>query len=213
MRKKANVCALILAAGSSSRMGSFKPLLPLGKSTALEEAIGSFLKATVQDVKVVVGYKAALITPVLDRLGIQWVLNRQHERGMLSSVMAGVGSLDSSVDAFFLLPVDVPLINPKTIEAVSKAFCCTDSMIIHPCFQGRRGHPPLISTACIPKDLSTDYPGGLRAFLARYETKARDVEVADEAILMDCDTPADYEKLNAYRLRECTPTNRQCPDL
>jgi len=195
MRAKANVCALILAAGYSSRMGTFKPLLPVGGSTALEEAISRFLKAGIQNIKVVVGYKAELITPILDRLSVQCVLNVQYDKGMLSSVLAGVGSIDSSVDAFFLLPVDVPLVKPKTIEALWEAYGNGDSLIIHPCFQGQRGHPPLISTVCIPKDLPSDYPGGLRAFLTRYKTMANDVEVADEAILMDCDTPEDYERM------------------
>jgi molybdenum cofactor cytidylyltransferase len=186
-------------------MGTFKPLLPVRRSTALEEAISRFLKAGIQIVKVVVGYKAELIIPTLDRLGIQWVLNEQYDSGMLSSVLAGVGSLDSSVDAFFLLPVDVPLVKPKTIEALYEAYCNGDSRLVYPCFHGQRGHPPLISTACIPRDLSSDYPGGLRAFLSQYEPSgpmAMDVEVADEAILMDCDTPEDYERVRAYMLRE-----------
>jgi molybdenum cofactor cytidylyltransferase len=213
MRAKASVCALILAAGSSSRMGAFKPLLPLGGSTTLEEAISRFLKAGIPNIKVVVGYKAELITPILDRQGIQWVLNERYDRGMLSSVLAGVGSLDSSVDAFFLLPVDIPFVKPKTIEALCEAYSNGDSWVIYPCFQGRRGHPPLISTSCIPKDLSSDYPGGLRDFLTQYETMARDVEVADEAILMDCDTPADYERLKAYAVRQDIPTEQECEAL
>jgi CTP:molybdopterin cytidylyltransferase MocA len=202
MTVKANVCALILAAGHSSRMGTFKPLLPLRGTTILERAISCFTEAGIQSIKVVVGYKARLITPTLDQLGVQRVLNEQYENGMFSSVLAGTGSMDPGVEAFFLLPVDLPLVKPKTIEALWENFCNGNSRVIYPCFQGRRGHPPLISTACIPKDLSSDFPGGLRAFLTRYEIVAKDVEVPDEAILMDCNTMADYEKLKAYALRE-----------
>ena len=56
-------------------------------------------------------------------------------------------------------------------------------------------------------------PGGLRAFLAQYDHLARDVEVADQAILMDCDTPADYEKMQAYGMREDIPTEQECQAL
>ena len=205
--------ALILAAGYSSRMESFKPLLRMGNSTVLEEAVARFKKAGIEALRVVVGYNAGLITPTLDRLGVQWVLNEQFDKGMLSSVLAGVRSLGREIDAFFLLPVDVPLVKPKTIEALTKAHHRGKSEIIYPCFRGTRGHPPLIATACIPEDLAYDYPGGLRAFLLQYGHLAQDLEMADEAILMDCDTPADYEKMQAYARREDIPTERECEAL
>jgi molybdenum cofactor cytidylyltransferase len=161
----------------------------------------------------VVGYKAELITPILDCLGVPWVLNKQYERGMLSSVLTGVRSVESKLDAFFLLPVDIPLVKPATIQALTAAYGKGHAWVIYPCFQGERGHPPLISTACLPKDLSYDYPGGLRAFLLQYGHIARDFEVVDQAILMDCDTPADYERMWAYAGREDIPTERECEAL
>lgn len=213
MTAKARLCALILAAGYSSRMGAFKPLLPVGSSTMLEEGISRFSKAGITDIRVVVGYKAEEVIPILERMGIQWVLNEQYESGMLSSALAGINSLESGVDAFFLLPVDIPLVKPKTLVALAEAYANGHAGIIYPRFQGERGHPPLIATACIPEDLEYDYPGGLRAFLLQYDHLALDLEMADEAILMDCDTPSDYERMQAYGRREDIPTERECEAL
>lgn len=213
MTTTAKVCALILAAGYSSRMGAFKPLLPVANATVLEEAISRFTEAGIRDMRVVVGHQAEAITPLLERLGIPWVANEQYERGMLSSVMAGVRSLDPWVEAFFLLPVDIPLVKPKTLRELCEAYGNGGSKIIYPCFRGVRGHPPLIATTCLPKDLSSDYAGGLRAFLAQYDHLARDLEVADQGTVMDCDTPADYEKLQAYGMREDIPTEKECQAL
>ncbi len=213
MTAKARLCALILAAGYSSRMGAFKPLLPVGCSTMVEEAITRFSRAGITDIRVVVGYNAGAIIPILERLGIQWVLNEQYESGMLSSVLAGMRSLESRIDAFFLLPVDIPLVKPKTLETLARAYVNGYPAIIYPRFQGERGHPPLLSTRCLPKDLPIDYPGGLRAFLTQYEPMAKDVEVVDQAILMDCDTPADYEEMKVYVGREGIPTDRECEAL
>ena len=213
MNTDKTIGAVILAAGYASRMGTPKSLLPLGRSTAVEEAITRFRKAGIEQVSVVVGYQAERITPLLDHLGVAWVLNEQYERGMLSSVLTGVRSLESRVEAFFLLPVDIPLVKPTTIRMLSTAYGNGHSWVIYPCFQGERGHPPLIATACLPKDLSFDHPGGLRAFLLQYEHMARDIEVVDQAILMDCDTPADYEKMKAYAGREDIPTERECEAL
>ena len=205
--------AVILAAGYASRMGTLKPLLPLGRSTVVEEAITRFRKAGIEQVSVVVGYQAERITPVLDRLGVNWVFNEKYESGMLSSVLAGVRDLGSRMDAFFLLPVDIPLVKPTTIKRLSNEYCVGNSWVIYPCFQGERGHPPLISITCLSRDLSGDHSGGLRAFLMQYEHMARDIEVVDQAILMDCDTPADYESMKAYAGREDIPTERECEAL
>ncbi len=210
MRRPPRIVALVLAAGCSSRMGSFKPLAPLGTSTLIEEAVTRFLRAGIADVRVIVGHRADELTPVLDRLGIKWILNAQYDRGMFSSVLAGLKSVEPDVDAFFLLPCDIPLVNSETIRALLSVYNRDDPKIIYPRFNGQRGHPPLIPAAYLRKDLSPDYPGGLRALLGRYEPSAIDLDVADENILLDCDTPSDYRILIESRSRESIPTEAEC---
>ena len=78
MKKEPKMVALILAAGCSSRMESFKPLLPLGRSTVLEEALRSFRETEIHDVRVVVGHMSEKIIPVLEDLGVKWVLNPHY---------------------------------------------------------------------------------------------------------------------------------------
>ena len=184
MRTRERIGALILAAGFSSRMGAFKPLLPIGSATVLEEAITRFQEAGIAAVKVVVGYEAERIIPILERAGIEWVLNDQYERGMLSSVLVGVRALDPELEAFFLLPADTPLVKPRTIATVLEAYRSGEARVVYPCFRDVRGHPPLLSRACIPIDLASDSPGGLRAYLSQHEQSARAIEVPDQALLM-----------------------------
>lgn len=210
MRTRERIGALILAAGFSSRMGAFKPLLPIGSATVLEEAITRFQEAGIAAVKVVVGYEAERIIPILERAGIEWVLNDQYERGMLSSVLVGVRVLDPELEAFFLLPADTPLVKPRTIATVLEAYRSGEARVVYPCFRGVRGHPPLLSRACIPSDLVSDYPGGLRAYLSQHEQSAREIEVPDQAILMGCNTASDYARLQRYALREAIPTEQEC---
>jgi alpha-ribazole phosphatase len=191
-------------------MGNFKPLATLGTYTLVEEAAERFLRAGIVDVRVVVGHRADEITPVLDRLDVRWIFNADYDRGMFSSVIAGAGSLEADVDGFFLLPCDIPLVNPDTIRALLNAFNPDDPKIIYPRFDGRRGHPPLIPAAYVRQDLSSDYPGGLRALLGLYELNATDVDVIDENILLDCDTPSDYLALAQRRSMEGVPTEAEC---
>ena len=210
MGKTARIVSLVLAAGYSSRMGSFKPLAPLGTSTLIEEAVTRFLRAGIADVRVVVGHKADELRPVLELLGVKWIFNAEHGRGMFSSVLAGIKSFEPNVDAFFLLPCDSPLVNSETIRALLGVYNRDDPKIIYPRFDGQRGHPPLIPATYLKENLSPDHPGGLHAFLGRYEPNTIDVDVPDENILLDCDTPSDYRILVERWSRESIPTEAEC---
>lgn len=207
----AKVAALILAAGYSSRMGDFKPLLPLGRATVIERAVSGFLGAGIRDVRVVVGHRAEEVIRVLEPLGVRTVFNAAYDSGMYSSVVAGVGSLPpGEVDAFFLLPGDNPLVKPQTIRELVNAYRESRAGIVYPCFMGRRGHPPLIDMAYTGDILAGEQPGGLRTVLGRYESLALNVEVVDQGVLLDIDTPADYREVLAFSLKEDVPGEQEC---
>ncbi len=201
MSPEKDLAALILAAGYSSRLGAWKPLQPLGRSNFLEEAVLRFRAAGVDNIRVVAGHRARELAPVLHKLGVRMVFNPDYDQGMFASVRAGVSSLKSACTAFFLLPVDIPLVQPRTIMALRQAYHHSGALIVYPRFKGRRGHPPLISATCVA-NLPPEYEGGLRDFLSPYGGAALDLEVEDEAVLLDCDTPADYQRLQAYAARQ-----------
>ncbi|MDR3566434.1 MAG: histidine phosphatase family protein [Syntrophobacteraceae bacterium] len=209
IEKRGKIAALVLAAGYSSRMGAFKPLLPLGESTVVQEVVERFRRAGLGDVRVVVGHRAEETGAVVDRLGAGKIGNTAYDKGMYSSVLAGVKSLEPEIEAFFVLPVDIPLIKPATIASLAAAWRGSAAKVAYPRFEGLRGHPPIISTE-LTADLPQDYPGGLAAFLARYDDLAVDLDVIDQSILMNCNTRLDYLKLRAYRSREDIPTDREC---
>mgnify|MGYP001181867715 FL=1 len=210
MREEAGLAAVIVAAGYSSRMGRLKPLLPLGRSTVLEEAVNCFRDAGIPNVTVVVGHMAEAIVPVLEDLGIGWVKNERYHMGMLSSILAGMDSLEPDVEAFFLLPVDTPLVRPATVRALIHAYRMNPGKIVYPRFRGLRGHPPLIPVGLVPADLPPDYEGGLKAFLEGLEDCAADVDVVDRGVAMDCDTPGEYEQVRNAFLTKGIPVPEEC---
>ena len=212
MNPSGGIAALILAAGNSSRLGTFKPLLPLGRTTIIEEAVQRFQATGVDDIRVVTGHRAEELAPALQKLGVKAIFNPDYDQGMLASVRAGVRSLEPGIAAFFLLPVDIPLVKPRTLTDLLQAYRQGGARIIYPCFQGLRGHPPLISAACVA-DLPPDWEGGLRAYLSRYDHEALDLEVMDEAVLLDCDTPEDYRRLLSYEARQEFPNRQECEAL
>lgn len=185
--------ALILCAGRSSRLGVFKPLLPLGEETLIERAIRLFREAGLADVTAVLGHRAESVLPLLEQHGVRPVLNDRYDEGMFSSFQTGVRSLDRGRRAFFVLPVDIPLVRPETLQALMDAFRDGETDVCRPCFRGRYGHPPLIASALIPAIEEFDGMGGLRALLTRWGGRTVDVAVEDPGILLDVDTRDDYE--------------------
>lgn len=99
--RKSKITAIILAAGFSSRMKSFKPLLPLGSASVIEIAVRSFQEAGFKDIRIVLGHRAGELIPVCNALHVQWIFNEHYAEGMFSSVKAGVISLGPEVEGFF----------------------------------------------------------------------------------------------------------------
>lgn len=136
--------AVILAAGYASRMGRFKPLLELGGRTALDRVVSLYRSLGVADIHVVTGFRADDIRAALGQAPVRIVHNPDHDSGMFSSVLAGVGDLPDACPAFFVHPVDIPLVRPYTVKRLLAALTETPAAVIYPCVGDERGHPPLI---------------------------------------------------------------------
>lgn len=207
------VTAIILAAGLSSRMKQFKPLLPLAGMTALERIVRTYREAGVEDVRVVVGHRHEELEPVVASLGGRSVLNQNYREGMFSSVVAGIGTLGQEADVFLVQPVDVPLIRAATIRRLLQAYRQSRADLLYPCFLGRRGHPPLIDGRHAKIIAGWQGEESLRTVLARWESTAREVPVADEMVLCDMDTPEVYHSLAARAERQEIPSTAECRAL
>jgi len=148
----------------------------------------------------------------LPNLPVKWIHNDAFDHGMLSSVKKGAASIGDERPWFFLLPVDIPMVRPRTLAAILKARrgLNKDVAILHPTFLGRRGHPPLISTQLIPGIIDWTGPGGLGGFLDLHHTEAIEIPVVDEFIGRDMDTPADHEALSCALSRYNIPTALEC---
>lgn len=182
--------AIILAAGYSSRIGGFKPLMQLGGQSLLARCALLFREAGIDDIRVVSGYRHEEVEAEAAPLGLSCIHNPNFDRGMFSSVCTALAHL-SHTDGFFILPVDIPLVRPATLSALTSAF--DGGAVIHPCFAGRRGHPPLIPARFIAAILTHDGRGGLKSFLEKQHN--REVAVWDRGILLDTDTPEDFASL------------------
>ena len=192
---KLRIAAVIAAAGLSSRMGRFKPLLPFGERTAVEMVTEAFVKSRVAPVIVVGGHRFGDLEKVVSGTVAMCTYNPDYRQGMLSSFKHGFGALSGRINAVFAHPVDIPLISPQIVRHMLKAFENRPDAGIYPCYKGRPGRPVLI-----PGDLLGDIPasgakGGLRVVLKAHADRFQFVEVNHPGILWDMDQMADYRRL------------------
>jgi molybdenum cofactor cytidylyltransferase len=204
--------ALILAAGFSSRMGKFKPSLPIGDQTLAERVISLFLQNNV-DVILVTGWRHEELLSVIDPSGIEIVVNSDYETGMLTSVLAGFRCLKTTHKAFFIMPVDIPLVRPSTICRLISEAQKHPGNIIYPVFGALRGHPTLVPCSLTPVIKEWRAEGGLKAILHAREDLAVEVKGADSNILLDVDIPEDYTKLLERFKTYDIPTNEECSEI
>ena len=192
-------------------MGKCKALLDVGGSAALERILSTLRLSGVEDIVVVSGHYREAVEGEAKRGGARAVFNEHYEKGMLSSIKAGVTALSEDFDGFFLLPVDVPLVKSATLKALKETFCSEPSLAaVFPAFLGRRGHPPLVRTDLVPGILEWDGPQGLRGFLELYEADSLVLEMPDQGVITEMNTPEEYAALRPFALGRGIPTEKEC---
>lgn len=190
----ARIGAVVPAAGLSSRMDGFKPLLPLGGESLLGRVAATLRAAGVRDILAVAGHRAGEVQAECDRLGVACAVNPAFEQGMFSSVRAGLAALPPNLDAVLILPVDIPLARVQTVRAL--AAHAGGAPVVYPAFRGRRGHPPRLAAEHVADIAAWGGEDGLGGALRALEARlgADELPVPDAGVLFDLDTPADYRE-------------------
>ena len=187
--------ALIVAAGMSSRMGEFKPMLNIGSISIAQRVIATFQQAGVDRIVMVTGYNAPLLEHHLSGNGIVFLRNEAYETTqMFDSVCIGLKYLRDKCDPILFTPVDIPLFTAATVQAL----LASKAKLASPVFEGKTGHPTLISSGLIDAILADSGEEGLKGALERCGEEMVSVPVPDGGVLHDADTPEDYRALLSY---------------
>ena len=202
--------ALILAAGRSSRMGRCKALLPFGKTSVLEHQLDLLQHAGTGPICVVTGFHAEAIHPVISRRKVLEARNPSPEQGMFSSICTGIATLAPLCRGFFILPVDIPLVRPCTLDLLQKKWQEDPASIAMPFFGTRSGHPPLFPSSLAQNLLAWQGEGGLQGFFTTVAHCIVPVPVPDEQMLLDMDSPEAYEKILTQKERGDIPSPGEC---
>ncbi len=187
MRDEKSIEGVILAAGTSSRAGTFKPALLIGGKPMIARCIEGMYNVC-RRIIVVGGYEIEKIRALVEGFDrAVCVENSSYLKGMFTSVKAGLAMVRS--DRCFVLPADIPLIPPDLYRRLLEV----NADVVLPAFQGRNGHPVCFSKAIIPRILREPDDSSLRDVIRGIGYRA--VEVDTEEVLIDVDTPQDYETI------------------
>ncbi len=199
-RKRICLAVIVTAAGMSSRMGDFKPLLPLSGKSFIEHILDHSKIERVEQQIVVLGKQAESIQEHLRGREISFALNPNFAKtDMFTSVKYGINQLKPNIDGFFVVAADMPLIRKSVYHILALAFQRVNARsILKPVYKGKGGHPILIPTSCIPGILNYQGDFGLKGALA--DQKMISLDWSEPSILYDADTYEDYLNLkNLYR--------------
>lgn len=185
--------AIILAAGESKRMGEAKQLMPLGKSTLLEQAIDNLLNSSVDETIVVLGHKAEEITTKIANKPVKVVINPDYQQGMSTSIVAGLIMVDPRSQAVMLALGDQPLVASRTINQLIEAFNKNRKGIAVPTYQGRRGHPIIFDIKYKAELFKLKGDIGGREIIQNHPKDVSMVAVDSESVISDIDTKDDYK--------------------
>lgn len=193
-----SVSAIVLAAGSSQRMGSVnKLLLPYDGRPLVRHVAETIAASAADEVIVVVGHEADRVRAALAGLPVRIVHNEWHAEGMTTSIQAGVGAASPDSAGFMICLSDLPLIESADLDHLITAFrdAGDERGIVVPVFEGQRGNPVLFASAYRSEMLAHDEPEGCRNLIRRHRDCLIRVEMPNDHVLRDIDTPEAYDRV------------------
>jgi len=190
------IVAVVLSAGESSRMGRPKALLPIDGQTFIERIVGALKKSSVAKVMVVLGHNADEMTPRLEHLPIEILVNPDYKLGQLSSLQVAVRRLEREpdCDAMLVHLVDHPYVNTKLVQTMIKRYEDTGKLIVVPRYNRKRGHPVIFSRKLFAELLAAPVDQGAKAVVNAHRDDTLEIDTEDEGVTVDIDTPELYRQ-------------------
>jgi len=191
-----SVAAILLAAGSSRRMGKEnKLLLPYQGRPMIQHQVYEIQQSSLTDLIVVLGYDAEQVGAALSSQ-IRTVFNENHLAGMTSSIQAGIAGIEKKTKGYMICLSDMPLLRTKDYNEIIDFFLKNidkyPRLIVQPVYQQQRGNPVIFSHYYRKELLTHMAPEGCREIIRRNKEEVRQLDMSEPNILKDLDTPADY---------------------
>ena len=192
MRDAGRVVAVVPAAGAATRFGGAKLIADIRGEPLLQHTLRCLLEAAIARVVLVTAAAETFPSVLLVRDAcVARVDNPAPERGMFSSIQAGLAAVDSR-DSVLVLPADMPFVRHETIRELVSACVAGDANVVA-AYKGRRGHPVIIAAAACERLRAEPATSSLKDALVAIGVSLVPVPVEDAGVLRDVDVKADLE--------------------
>jgi len=193
-----NVAAIVLAAGQSRRMGKQNKLLAeIDGIPMVIRTVNAIHQSTVNSITAVLGHEANAVKAVLAGRDLQFVQNPDFTEGLSTSLKRGLSAMPPDVDAALICLGDMPRISSVEIERLIAAFAPSEGHVICvPTHNGKRGNPVLLGRRFFAEIQDIGGDVGAKYLIGAYPELVHEVEMADDAVLLDIDTPEALAQIN-----------------
>ena len=188
---------VVPSSGASTRMGRHKGLLEIDGSTFLQRIVEALREGGCDPVLAVVAEGEEALAAEAASAGALVLLNPDPGEGPITSLRIALEALDGSVGGVAYLPVDHPMVRPDTVEKLIDAAASTGAALTLPMYGSKRGHPAVFAEALFAELRAPALEGGAKTVVYRHLSDALLVDVQDEGVVIDVDTPTVYESILA----------------
>ncbi len=203
-----NVTAIVLAAGLSTRMGENKLLLPWRRGRSIIHwVVEQIIASGVKDILLVTGRDREKVENETTFDEVRYIFNPDYSDGeMLHSLQCGIRALSEDCECILIVLGDQPQLDQFVIGAILEYHeLYPEEVLIVPSYQKRKGHPWLVGRPLWKSIMDLKPPQNLRTFLIQHNEEIKYVSVNNPAILVDMDTPEEYQ--NALKNMEKEKNN------
>ncbi len=196
MEKRADIQAIIPAAGKGRRIGTPKAFLSFGEHTFVEEIVANLRAAGFHRLGIVTSFEQYHRYPNYDLGEYQTIINFTPEKGQFSSIRLAVINIAEAIQGCLLMPVDHPAVAQETFRSLYTAWAENKKRtIVIPTYRHKRGHPLIIPSRIFPQICDAVPETTLRDIIHENDNIVTELKVNDPGILKNINTPEDYKKL------------------
>jgi molybdenum cofactor cytidylyltransferase len=191
-RSAPTIAAVVLGAGRSSRMAPHNKLLVTDRSgkAMIARVVDNVLSSNARPILVVTGHQAGQIEDALGGRPVRYVHATDFAEGLSASLKAGIAAVPPECAAAVVCLGDMPLVTGRMIDRLLSMYDPDEGrLIVLPTFHGKPGNPMLWDRRFFPEILQIGGDSGARSLVGKHTESVCEVEIGDDAVLRDFDTP------------------------
>jgi molybdenum cofactor cytidylyltransferase len=202
-RSAPNIAAVVLAAGRSRRMAPHNKLLIADRTgkPIIARVVDNVLSSKARPILIVTGHQPREIEQAVGGRPVRYVHASDYAEGLAASLKAGIAAVPPEAAAAIVCLGDMPLVTGRMIDRLLEAYDPQHGrLIVMPTFRGKQGNPMIWDTRFFPEIMEISGDSGARFLVGKHADVLAEVEMADDAVVRDFDTPESLATL-PQRLR------------